>query len=84
LQPGKKDSKSVQEIVEKYVPLSKHGRATTRIYAAARIAAWGLATAIIVLSVVPPGLRPETGVPHSLEHFLIYAVTGCAFGLVYS
>jgi VanZ family protein len=50
---------------------------------AARIAAWSLATAIIVLSVVPPGLRPETGTPHDLEHFMIYLATGLAFGLGY-
>jgi VanZ family protein len=53
------------------------------ILAAARIAACSLATAIVVLSVVPPNLRPETGVPHFLEHFAIYAVTGAAFGLGY-
>jgi VanZ family protein len=50
---------------------------------AARIAAWSLPTAIIVLSVVPPGLRPETGAPHGLEHFVIYLATGLAFGLGY-
>ncbi len=50
---------------------------------AARIAAWSLTTAIIVLSVVPPGLRPETGTPHDLEHFVIYLATGLAFGLGY-
>jgi VanZ family protein len=49
----------------------------------ARIGAWFLATAIVVLSVVPPGLRPETGAPHRLEHFAIFAATGFAFGLGY-
>lgn len=49
----------------------------------ARIAAWGLATAIVVLSLVPAELRPETGAPHFLEHFMIYAATGFAFGLAY-
>jgi VanZ family protein len=49
----------------------------------ARIAAWSLATAIAVLSVVPPNLRPETGAPHDVEHFLIYSATGLAFGLGY-
>jgi hypothetical protein len=41
--------------------------------------ALGLATAIIVLSVVPPTLRPETGLPHGLEHFTIFWATGLAF-----
>jgi len=50
---------------------------------AIRFVAWCLAVAIIVLSVVPPGLRPQTGAPNVLEHFLIYALTGLAFGLGY-
>jgi VanZ family protein len=49
----------------------------------ARIAGWSLALVIVALSVVPPSLRPETGVPHSLEHFTIYFVTGFAFALGY-
>jgi hypothetical protein len=50
---------------------------------AARIAAWILAALIVILSLVPPTLRPETGAPHGLEHFTIFAVTGFAFGLGY-
>jgi VanZ family protein len=50
---------------------------------AARIAAWCLAVVIIFLSLVPPALRPETSAPHSLEHFIIFAATGFAFGLGY-
>jgi VanZ family protein len=42
-----------------------------------------LATAIVILSLVPPTLRPETGAPHSFEHFTIFAATGFAFGLGY-
>jgi VanZ family protein len=49
-----------------------------------RISAWLLATAVVVLSLVPPWLRPETDVPHDLEHFAIFAATGLAFGLGYS
>jgi VanZ family protein len=51
---------------------------------AARIAAWLLTVAIFVLSIVPPWLRPETGAPHSLEHFAIFFATGVAFGVGYS
>ena len=61
----------------------KHRDARLRILKAARIVAWSLATAVLVLSVVPPGLRPETGAPHDLEHFVIYLATGLAFGLGY-
>jgi VanZ family protein len=45
--------------------------------------ALGLATAIVVLSVVPPTLRLETGLPHGIEHFVIYWGTGLAFALGY-
>ena len=47
----------------------------------ARFVAWALAATIIILSLVPPSLRPETGTPHILEHFIIFAATGFAFGL---
>ncbi len=50
---------------------------------ASQISAWFLATAIVVLSLVPPDFRPVTGVPHALEHFVIFAATGLAFGLAY-
>jgi VanZ family protein len=48
---------------------------------AARIVAWSLAATIVILSLVPPALRPETSAPHSLEHFMIFAAAGFAFGL---
>lgn len=50
---------------------------------AVRIGAWCLAVTIVILSVVPPRLRPETAAPHNFEHFTIYLVTGFAFGLGY-
>jgi VanZ family protein len=49
----------------------------------ARVLAWSLAGAILVLSVVPPFLRPNTGLPHDMEHFGIFCATGIAFGLSY-
>jgi len=48
-----------------------------------RVFAWSLAVAIVVLSLVPPTLRPETALPHSVEHFGIFCATGLAFGLAY-
>ena len=57
--------------------------ARSHLMCVAKIASWALAAAIIILSVVPPSLRPETGVPHGIEHFLIYVVTGFAFGIAY-
>jgi VanZ family protein len=55
----------------------------SQVFKAARIAAWTLAAVIVILSLVPPTLRPETGTPHSFEHFTIFAATGFAFGLGY-
>jgi VanZ family protein len=57
--------------------------AESQVSKLARIAAWVLTAAIIILSLVPPGLRPETSAPHSVEHLTIYAATGFAFGLGY-
>ena len=51
---------------------------------AARTMAWLLALAILVLSVVPAKWRPQTGIPHDVEHFGIFVATGFAFGLGYA
>jgi len=48
-----------------------------------RIVAWTLAATITILSILPPDLRPDTGLPHYLEHFAIYWATGLAFGIGY-
>ena len=45
--------------------------------------AWCSAVAILILSVVPREMRPETGAPHNVEHFISYFATGLAFGLGY-
>lgn len=50
---------------------------------AARIAAWSLSLIIVVLSVVPPTLRPETDMPHHFEHFAVFFPAGIAFGYGY-
>lgn len=49
----------------------------------ARVTAWLVASAVAVLSFVPPSLRPETEVPHRFEHFIAFFVTGLAFGFGY-
>lgn len=58
-----------------------HRDAQLTIRKLAQIVAWGLATGIVVLSLVPPGFRPQTVAPHHLEHLAIFAATGFAFGL---
>jgi VanZ family protein len=55
-----------------------------RIRKGVRLIAWGLAAAIVYFSVVPPALRPETGLPHDVEHLAIFCATGLAFGLAYN
>jgi VanZ family protein len=51
---------------------------------AARIAAWVLALAIVILSIVPAEFRPQTSMPHQFEHFAIFFATGVAFMCGYS
>ncbi len=48
-----------------------------------QIAAWFLALLIILLSLVPPLLRPITGFPHNLEHLLIFLAIGVFFVIGY-
>jgi lipoprotein signal peptidase len=63
---------------------TKEQMAANWLAGVARIAAWVLAAIIVILSLVPPVFRPETGVLHNLEHFAIYAVAGLAFGVGYN
>jgi len=51
---------------------------------AARIAAWLLGLAIIVLSMVPTELLPKTGIRLNFEHFGVFAAAGFVFGLAYA
>jgi len=48
-----------------------------------RLAAWATLMLIVVLTVVPPDLRPETPVPHGIEHALIFLIAGFLFGTAY-
>jgi VanZ family protein len=48
-----------------------------------RVLAWLILFAIIVLTVVPPGLRPITFLPHKIEHAGIFLVAGSSFGMAY-
>jgi len=55
----------------------------TALIRTVRVVAWLLAVIVVVLSVVPPTLRPETEAPHNLEHFAAFFATGLAFGFGY-
>jgi VanZ family protein len=48
-----------------------------------RVIGWWLVTVIIVLTIVPPFLRPVTGTPHKFEHLVIFLLTGAAFSIGY-
>ena len=48
-----------------------------------RILAWTLIITIVVMTVVPAPLRVVTGVPHNIEHALIFSATGIAVRLGY-
>lgn len=54
-----------------------------RIQRAFQIAAWLLAAAIVVVSLIPPSHRPTTGTSQGLEHVSIFLATGAAFGFGY-
>jgi VanZ family protein len=45
--------------------------------------AWLLVLIIVVLSLSPPSLRPQTGAGHNFEHVTIFLITGAAFGFGY-
>ena len=49
----------------------------------ARIAAWLLVVALVVMTLGPPTVRPVTGFNRSLEHVAAFALLGLAFGLAY-
>jgi hypothetical protein len=48
-----------------------------------RFTAFAVLTAIVVLTLVPPGLRPELGLPHLAEHVCIFLIAGAAFAAGY-
>jgi VanZ family protein len=55
-----------------------------KLYLVAAWAAWASSSAILVLIVVPPNLRPTTDAPHEVEHAPAFLITGVLFGLAYA
>jgi VanZ family protein len=45
--------------------------------------AWTALGAVVVLSLVPVGLRPVSALPHMYEHFTAFLLVGLAFGMAY-
>jgi VanZ family protein len=48
-----------------------------------RAVAWLMLSGIVVLTVVPPSLRPSTFVPHKIEHAAMFLMAGTSFGMAY-
>jgi VanZ family protein len=48
-----------------------------------QIAGWFVAFLIVILSLVPPSLRPVTDLPYNLEHALIFLAIGASFEIGY-
>jgi VanZ family protein len=49
-----------------------------------RALAWGVLFVIFILSLSPPGLRPETPIAHQLEHASIFFLGGALLGFGYA
>jgi VanZ family protein len=49
-------------------------------YAVLRACAWLIPSAAILMSVVPPALRPVTGLSHLFEHMFWFLACGIVFG----
>ena len=52
-------------------------------YLVLRACAWLIASAALVMTIVPPGFRPVTGLPHLLEHLSWFFACGMVFGAAY-
>lgn len=44
---------------------------------------WSSVLIIVILSLLPGVLRPQTGLPGSVEHAAAYAAAGCCFAIGY-
>jgi len=59
------------------------GTARAELRAMMRALAWLLVAVITALTLVPPTLRPVSGLPHAVEHVLVFFAVGAALALVY-
>lgn len=48
-----------------------------------RLAAWGLLALVVILTLAPIGVRPETVAPPTIERFAAFAAIGVAFAIAY-
>ena len=48
-----------------------------------RLAAWIFIAVLVFLTIAPPSARPDSGVPHHLEHFASFFVVGAFWYMGY-
>jgi VanZ family protein len=48
-----------------------------------RVLSWLYAGALVYASIVPPSARPETPLPHYLEHLVAFGILGILFSITY-
>jgi VanZ family protein len=73
----------LKEACTKASQVKTRARCTAFPLRLAQTIGWILLLSITVVSIVPAELRPDTTLPHDLEHARIYLLAGCAFGLSY-
>jgi VanZ family protein len=48
-----------------------------------RFAAWVFIAVLVLLTIAPPSVRPDAGVPHDLEHFASFFAAGALWYMGY-
>ena len=55
----------------------------TRLTVPFRLAAWVFIAVLVLLTIAPPSARPDSGVPHHLEHFASFFIAGALWFMGY-
>jgi VanZ family protein len=55
----------------------------TRLTVLFRLAAWVFVAVLVLLTIAPPSARPNSGVPHHLEHFASFFIAGALWYMGY-
>ena len=55
----------------------------TKLIVPLRLAAWVFIAALVLLTIVPPSARPDSGVSHHLEHFASFFIAGALWYMGY-
>jgi VanZ family protein len=55
----------------------------TRLTVPFRLTAWVFIAVLVMLTIAPPSARPDSGVPHHLEHFASFFIAGALWYMGY-